>query len=265
MFRKVVTWLFSGNKPSPASETLKTRTAPPRREGNRPEGGQAANRQRNKPRRDREDSNTPRPTEIAAKAPAEPRAPRPQRPAPIEKPILESPKLVATEPVLEESGNTSSSQGRKRGRRGGRRERERRDVVATIEPTTAQQANVEIAQPVMEASIPPAVEIAPPTVLIEPVPTPSAKPAELASEVEVTEPTVAPATINTDAPIATQAMPSLTDAGLVMIETNPQSAASPAPMPEQSTASPRRRSRPREVYTAESSEPLVMIETQHNP
>jgi hypothetical protein len=55
----------------------------------------------------------------------------------------------------------------------------------------------------------------------------------------------------------------LSSAGLTMIETDPNKAASvviPAPIAQE--RAPRRRSRPREIYTAESNEPLVMIETQ---
>jgi hypothetical protein len=56
--------------------------------------------------------------------------------------------------------------------------------------------------------------------------------------------------------------PALSAAGLVMIETDPNKAASIVVPQESSTPAPRRRARPREVYTAESNEPLVMIETQ---
>jgi hypothetical protein len=47
-----------------------------------------------------------------------------------------------------------------------------------------------------------------------------------------------------------------------MIETDPNKAAFIVVPQESSTPAPRRRARPREVYAAESNEPLVMIETQ---
>jgi hypothetical protein len=53
---------------------------------------------------------------------------------------------------------------------------------------------------------------------------------------------------------------------LVLIETDPiKCAASPAPEAEAPPRAPRRRPRPREVYSMENSEPLVQIETQQAP
>ncbi len=57
---------------------------------------------------------------------------------------------------------------------------------------------------------------------------------------------------------------SLDEAGLVLIETDPNKAASVPLTPEVREHTPRRRQRPREIYTAEQNEPLVMIETQHH-
>jgi hypothetical protein len=47
-----------------------------------------------------------------------------------------------------------------------------------------------------------------------------------------------------------------------MIETDPNKAATVMPVIESREQAPRRRQRPREIYTAEHNEPLVMIETQ---
>ncbi len=56
----------------------------------------------------------------------------------------------------------------------------------------------------------------------------------------------------------------LSSTGLIMIETDPNKAASiaPAPAPESREHAPRRRQRPREVYTIENSEPLQQVETR---
>jgi ribonuclease E len=265
LFGKLFGWLFSENKAAPQSEPAKTRSAPPRREGNRPEGGQSGNRQRNKPRRDREEANAPRPAEIAVTKPtAEPRPPRPQRPAPTEKPLLETPKPAPAEQAVEESSNAGGNQGRKRGRRGGRREREKREIVPAAEQSNAQLTLGEVQtinQPVLEI----AAQAAP--IIAEPVVTSvQAETSDIvASVVEVAAPTVTVAPVEIAAPVAAAPMPSLSDVGLVMIETDPNKAPAPAATPEESAPTPRRRSRPREVYTAEPSEPLVMIETQPNP
>jgi hypothetical protein len=47
-----------------------------------------------------------------------------------------------------------------------------------------------------------------------------------------------------------------------MIETDPNKAASIAPVAENRDHAPRRRQRQREVYTMENSEPLQQVETQ---
>jgi hypothetical protein len=47
-----------------------------------------------------------------------------------------------------------------------------------------------------------------------------------------------------------------------MIETAPGKAASIPPATESRSQPPRRRERPREIYTAESSEPLQQVETR---
>jgi len=50
--------------------------------------------------------------------------------------------------------------------------------------------------------------------------------------------------------------------GLTLIETDPNKVASVAAVPERRDHAPRRRQRPREIYTMENSEPLQMVETR---
>ena len=73
------------------------------------------------------------------------------------------------------------------------------------------------------------------------------------------------APVQAAAAVATaQAMPpvDLSSSGLTLIETDPNKAASIAPVPESREHAPRRRQRQREVYTIENSEPLQQVETQ---
>ena len=56
----------------------------------------------------------------------------------------------------------------------------------------------------------------------------------------------------------------LSSSGLTLIETDPNKAASIAPVQESREHAPRRRQRQREVYTIENSEPLQQVET-HTP
>jgi hypothetical protein len=74
----------------------------------------------------------------------------------------------------------------------------------------------------------------------------------------------APAAPLAQAPALAAAPVDLSSAGLTMIETDPNKAASVAPVPESREHAPRRRQRPREIYTIESNEPLQQVET-HSP
>jgi ribonuclease E len=303
-FGKMFAWLFGpGEKNKPAAVPAKARPQNPRRErdsnrGERPEGAQQqGNRQRNKPRRDREETNAPRnentqPPKTQQQEARPERPPRPPRPANVEKPVLETVKPVAaTEQNAEDAGN----QGRKRGRRGGRRERERRDqlavgqtngiengvneiaaseisthvatvtAVASEVPVTAATSHLpEITPAVIEQTVnsPEVVNevtTTPVSVAIEPVYTETVVTKPEAAEV-ITEPVqIAP-----ELPSSPSISASLSEAGLVLIETDPNKAASFSPVPESREHAPRRRKRQREVYTAENSEPLVMIETQQH-
>ncbi len=263
-----------------------------RPEGNRPDG----NRQRNKPRRDRDDTRTEKPArpEAAPKA-QEPRAERPPRPprVAVEKPALESlPQTDATgSGPTDENGNRS---GRKRGRRGGQRERERREQ-PTTEPSAGEQTAkneagnevsfaAEMAQRAAEQhgvaseqrSSPVAEQdhseqqTAPVVVVVE-------RQAEPVAQVvaAVPAPEIAPAPVFVPAPPAPvqASLPMIdsspiTASNLIQIETAPSKLAAVAAVQQDETAqqpTTRRRSRPREVYSMESSEPLVQIETQNKP
>jgi hypothetical protein len=69
------------------------------------------------------------------------------------------------------------------------------------------------------------------------------------------------------APVQPGIPEALSTSGLILIETDPikRATVASAPTAEATPPAPRRRSRPREVYNMESSEPLVQIETQHTP
>jgi hypothetical protein len=56
----------------------------------------------------------------------------------------------------------------------------------------------------------------------------------------------------------------LSGAGLTMIETDPNKATTVTSVPEMREHAPRRRQRPREIYTIENSEPLQQVETRNS-
>ncbi|MEI7842127.1 MAG: Rne/Rng family ribonuclease [Gallionellaceae bacterium] len=278
IFGKLFGWLSGSGEESKPAEPAKARPQHPRRErdGNRPEG----NRQRNKPRRDREDANTPRtesaqPNKAQQQEPRGERQPRPPRPAPTEKPVLETSKpVVANEPNGEETGN--AGQGRKRGRRGGRRERERREEMNGVQAvskevnansSTANEALTEVVAPqaaATEVKPMPVIEVVESLVASVATEVAVVAPVEaLAETVTIVEPVAAAITpVIQSAPVQANIAPDLNAAGLVMIETDPNKAVNVVVPQESSAPAPRRRARPREVYTATNNEPLVMIETQ---
>lgn len=257
----------------PATPTKSGRGNQSRDRGNRGERSEGGNRQRRergeggKQRRDRDDA--PK-TDNANKDQAqqnrnEQRPPRPPREPREPKPALETSKpVIASEQGEENSGGREGS-GRKRGRRGGRRERERRDpnVAATGENTNVEAfvANdvvvVEAPRNTAPAQAKPSEYVAYPDSMKRLTPT----------EV-VCYPTNAAPAPKAAAPVVQVAAPApvqidLSSAGLTMIETDPNKAASVViQTPASQDRAPRRRSRPREIYTAENNEPLVMVETQ---
>ena len=246
-FGKMFGWIKTlGEEPAPVEKPVaaKPRSSPPRRDRdeNRPEGGRPdGNRPRNKPRRDRDDAapRTEKPARPeAAPKPQEARAERPPRPprVAVEKPALESaPPIAAGSPEQTEEGGNRT--GRKRGRRGGQRERERRDQQAPAtgeQPVNATAGNVEVAADSRAT---------------EQSQTATARPAE-PNQPAAPAPT-------------TPVQADNSGNGLVQIETAPSKRAAAAPAEAAEQPASRRRSRPREVYSMESNEPLVQIETQH--
>jgi ribonuclease E len=283
LFGKLFGWLLGSTKQEKPAEPAKARPQHPRRErdGNRSESGQQGNRQRNKPRRDRDDTNAPRADNTQQnkgqqQEPRGERPPRQPRPAATEKPVLETSKPVAAnEQHGEETANT---QGRKRGRRGGRREREKREQEMNGGQAATQEMNFHSTPATSnEVAVTPEVKLSPqtPSPVAEPAVTPPEVTTNVVTEmptpvvVVVSEAVLAVPVTTTVTPAAESIpavqesiAPALSAAGLVMIETDPNKAAFIVVPQESSTPAPRRRARPREVYTAESNEPLVMIETQ---
>jgi ribonuclease E len=275
-FGGIISWfksLGADSEPSkPATPTKGNRNG--RDRGNRGERGEGGNRQRRergergeggKQRRDRDDApkadNANK--EQNQQNRNEQRQPRPPREPREPKPVLETNKPAIAGEQGEENNGGREGGGRKRGRRGGRRERERRDpnVAATGENTNVEAfvANdVVVAAPrnTTPAQAKPSEYVAYPDSMKRLTPTEvicyptNAAPAPKA---------VAPVT-QVAAPVPVQV--DLSSAGLTMIETDPNKAASIViPAPASQDRAPRRRQRPREIYTAESNEPLVMVET----
>ncbi|GAB4119939.1 MAG: hypothetical protein Fur0026_10570 [Sideroxydans sp.] len=234
----------------------------PRRERN--EGGNRQRRERgdgNRQRREREDA--PRENNALAEQgkpqnrkerPPQARAPRPENKE--SKPVLET--SPTTVPEQQQEG-LPSREGRKRGRRGGRRERERREQPLeagndTVLPLTSTAAPV--SHDATPARLTPSEYIAYPEGMSRPLtPTevvcyPSPQPVPVA---DMVAPPVSVPSLNID----------LDAIGLSLIETDPNKAASVAvAATENREHAPRRRQRPREIYTMENSEPLQMVETR---
>ena len=280
-------------------------------EGGRPEGGRDNNKQRNKPRRPREDT-APRtdqqhgkPAPIAAKT-AEPRADRPPRPAqakqertvPQHKPVVNNAnptltnqnapqrnnELAPTDLALENlpldiadhdhlppgksstapqgdnesvllattgamPGGSAAHGGRKRGRRSGQRVRGRRDQQAAAQAANegmlGKKPNEGYAEELPEDN----------------------EFFEASTSIEASASSATPPPPSISNAMVTNTVTSLIDndhaINLVQIETSPEKLVTLAPPKETSSPhSSRRRSRPREIYTAENNEPLVQIETQ---
>jgi len=255
IFTKLIDWLKSlGAEKTPEKLVPKPRTNnPPRREresrspsGNRPDSSRPeGNRQRNSPRRDREEVH-PRIEKTVQTAPKtqEPRAARPPRPprVPAETAVLES--IVKVAPVTEPTEENSQSTGRKRGRRGGQRERERRDQQAAGQLASEEPIQTETTpNAVMNA-----VEITRHSETAEPKNIQNIEPRQLLVE---------------QANTSTQASSTTNGNGLVQIETDAvKRSSAAAAQVETGPPASRRRSRPREIYSMENNEPLVQIETQ---
>lgn len=125
----------------------------PRPNGQQKRQGQGGNRQRNKPRRDRDETarqEKPQRPEAAgkpqeARPERQPRPPRQPRQQPAEQPALETTATQQANAAGSEQQaevNNQQREGRKRGRRGGRRERERREQQGTA-PNPAEETAAE--------------------------------------------------------------------------------------------------------------------------
>ncbi|ADE11989.1 Rne/Rng family ribonuclease [Sideroxydans lithotrophicus] len=228
----------------------------------RNEGGKQQRRDRNEaPRTDNKEQKE-QPENRGERQQQQPRQPRPSS---VDKPALEAPKPV----VAGEEGN-GNREGRKRGRRGGRRERERREqqVAAPSGENAVVQTSGQSAAPATGeiAAVPAPVQRTTPTEYVAyPDSMKKARPTEVVCYPAQSAP--APATVvaaPAAAPAPVAAPVDLGSSGLTLIETDPNKAASIAPAQENRSQPPRRRQRPREIYTIENSEPLQQVET-HSP
>ncbi|HLP99404.1 MAG TPA: Rne/Rng family ribonuclease [Sideroxyarcus sp.] len=241
----------------------------PRRErgerGERSEGGGKQRRERgergerneggNKQRRDRDDSQRGDNKEQQENRSERQQQPRQPRPAPADKPALETQKpVVAGEQGEDGNGNR---EGRKRGRRGGRRERERREQQTTAPAAEggAIQHNEQRTAPAASAATPVVSAAKPSEYVAYPDSMKKAKPTEVVCYPAQQAPAASVAAAAPSAPI------DLSNSGLTMIETDPSKAVT-APVPESREHAPRRRQRPREIYTIENNEPLQQVETR---
>jgi hypothetical protein len=86
--------------------------------------------------------------------------------------------------------------------------------------------------------------------------------AEVVAAVPVAPVVAAPVAAAPAAPQIVTAPIDLSSSGLTLIETDPNKAATIAPVQENRPQAPRRRPRQREVYTMENTEPLQQVETQ---
>ena len=268
LFARLFAWFnsFGGEQAAKQAPSAKPRSgnAPRRdREGSRPTGNRAdanraeGNRQRNKPRRDKDEgaARTEKPAQAAPKA-QEPRPDRPPRPprVAVETPVLESmPPLAAPAESVEEGGNRS---GRKRGRRGGQRERGRRDQQPMGQAPSTQTSNVFVSNEVASNENSDNVEAVRYGVTTEQAAIPIKEQSQL---VVVQTPVVHSEPYTPSAVVAT-----VSGEGLEQVETDSSKrTTTPIAPAETPSTDTRRRSRPREVYSMENSEPLVQIETQH--
>ena len=269
MFAKFFGWLKSlaeEEQPKARPAANKPRNNRPER-GERPEGGKRRDRggrggrgengegrDRNEPR----GTQKPPQAEVAAQAkePREPREPRPPktpRPPRVteEKPVLESHvAAIAAEPT-EEGGPREST--RRRGRRGGRKEREHRENAAlnAAAPATNGEAVMQQSFEQMNtapATVTPSEYVAYPDGFV--------KPNEYIAVPAVFTPRLPAVVVSTPVATIASSAPSL-----IQIETDPVKLGTVAQGATAERHAPRRRERQREVYV--ENEPLVQIETQH--
>ncbi|MGC2166910.1 MAG: Rne/Rng family ribonuclease [Gallionella sp.] len=283
IFSKFVGWIKSlakNDQPVAQATDRRPRNAPRAQRAERADRGEGNSRRRDRNargersesggNRERSDNrNKPlQPDSIAkapeAREPREPRQPRAPRPPRIaeEKPVLEN----AVAPEQTETGTTPREGARRRGRRGGRRDREQRENVAQ---SNTQSAGVEedkqqsfdqmqmvafkatpteyIAYP--ETQVKPSEYLAMPAIRAEPRIAAAAHPVAVAGSLPVVLVDVA-----------------VTEFNLIQIETDPVKLGTVANLqPSGDSATfpkSRRRTRQREVYV--ENEPLIQIETHES-
>ncbi|HMC13249.1 MAG TPA: Rne/Rng family ribonuclease [Gallionellaceae bacterium] len=301
LFGRLFGWLKSSEPEPPAEKTVAKPRNQPRRER---EGGRDGNRQEgrgrrdrpeggNKPRRERDESQrqekATRPEAAAKSQEARPeRQPHQQQRVALEK---VAPEIIPIAAEQTEGG------ARRRGRRGGRREREKREQQAAA-PTSTEQILDDVTAasetlPVTTVTEQPERMVEETAATMPHLAAPAAQPAMHGTEaVEVAEATEVAKTIGQQSvsagakheaqaaaaesmpqqqplvPAATAQTPASSEtgsSGLVQIETDPVKVATVVnTQPQNQEHAPRRRQRPREIYTLEKNEPLVQIET-HSP
>jgi ribonuclease E len=172
-----------------------------------------------------------------------------------EKPVLES-QVAAAAIELAEAGSPPRDSARRRGRRGGRREREHREIAAQNAAALATNGEAVIVQQSFEQMDTAPVSVGPTEYIA--FPDGFAKPSEYIAMPTIFTPSL-PAVV-TPPPVAKT---SGNGHGLVQIETDPVKLSTVAQVTATSAERhpPRRRERQREVYV--ENEPLVQIETQH--
>ncbi|MBI3479026.1 MAG: Rne/Rng family ribonuclease [Nitrosomonadales bacterium] len=290
-FSKLFSWL----KPAAKEEQTKPAISRPRggqrpERGERPEGGKRGGRGGRGERNERgersegggnRDRNEPRQGQKPAQAetrPQEQRQPKQPRPPRAEgapqKGTPQNAKPAATalppeKPALETQGTAGEQTGtgpregaRRRGRRGGRREREHRENVAQsanalpVHDTTEQPSSEHASRDQMAAapvSVKPTEYVAYPDGYV--------KPSEYIAMPTTRLPVVAAP--NLPAVVPTYPVAKTSGHDLIQIETDPVklSTVSHVTTATAERPTPRRRERQREVYV--ENEPLVQIETQH--
>jgi ribonuclease E len=153
MLDNILAWFKSlGDAEVKKPASTASRQNQPRRDAARTEGGQAGGRNRNKQRRDKNDAPRAEKTgqqENKAQEPRKEKQPQQQRPprAATVKPVLENVAPVAQTEGTDAAG---TQEGRKRGRRGGKRERERRELQTTDQVAEAGNIATTETMPVAE-------------------------------------------------------------------------------------------------------------------
>ena len=274
--------LVASEKPAETPVATQPRNNPRRERTERPERSEGGNRKRRDQKPERgaaptvekpQDRMAEKPQERTAEKPAEARQPRPPRPPkkPVEsrlaeeKPLIETPLVVAQGEIETEAEKTEKGGARRRGRRGGRREREKREVVPGTEANdtdtaeitvkiTANPVSAEVVEQPAPRAARPTEYVAMPTNLtvaaVESITDNATAP--VADTVETAA--VAATPVKTVAPVASETLQQIETAPARLATVSDTTAVRAQPVV-------RRRARQLEVYV--ENEPLVQIETQN--